>query len=333
MIKNHRKNPKLYHALLSVALVFTFVLSVNAISAQHADALYFISEADAAQEAAAPLAARVVVSGSPDAQVRFSPGQAVCITSGSETLHTEAYGGEGVLSLLSRHGITPSPLEMVHVDLSGEEVLVELTAEFTCYETAVESVAYTTLTIPDHDRPKGEIEIVQAGQAGTREVVYELYYADGELVSRQAVEEHNSTAVPEILYLGTLVEEPAPGDTIRSVRTNEDGSGYLLMASGDSLHFTGSMAVQCTAYTTGHGGVGTVTYTGTTVRRGCVAVDKNVIPLGTNMFIATESGSYTYGMARAEDTGVRGAKIDLYMDSYEECIAFGRRNSVAYFLD
>ena len=49
------------------------------------------------------------------------------------------------------------------------------------------------------------------------------------------------------------------------------------------------------------------------------------------MFIT--SGSYTYGMAHAEDTGVRGAKIDLFMDTYNECIQFGRRKSVAYFLD
>ena len=78
-------------------------------------------------------------------------------------------------------------------------------------------------------------------------------------------------------------------------------------------------------------GVGTITATGTTVAHGCVAVDKSVIPLGTTMFIT--SGSYTYGMAHAEDTGVRGAKIDLFMDTYDECIQFGRRNSVAYFLD
>ena len=33
------------------------------------------------------------------------------------------------------------------------------------------------------------------------------------------------------------------------------------------------------------------------------------------MFIT--SGSYTYGMSHAEDTGVRGAKIDLFMDTYD----------------
>lgn len=87
------------------------------------------------------------------------------------------------------------------------------------------------------------------------------------------------------------------GDTIASVVKNSDGSGYLLMQSGDALHFTGSMEVKCTAYTTGYDGVGTRTATGTTVAHGCVAVDKSVIPLGTTMFIT--SGSYTYGMAHA----------------------------------
>lgn len=145
------------------------------------------------------------------------------------------------------------------------------------------------------------------------------------------VAEQNNTSVTEYAYVGTLVKETQAGDTIASVVKNSDGSGYLLMQSGDALHFTGSMEVKCTAYTTGYDGVGTITATGTTVAHGCVAVDKSVIPLGTTMFIT--SGSYTYGMAHAEDTGVRGAKIDLFMDTYNECIQFGRRNSVAYFLD
>ena len=120
---------------------------------------------------------------------------------------------------------------------------------------------------------------------------------------------------------------------VKSVVTESDGSGYLLMKSGDSVHFSGSMKVTCTAYTAGYGGVGTRTATGTTVHVGTVAVDKKVIPLGTEMFIVGSSG-YTYGNAVAEDTGVRGAAIDLYMNSYQECKQFGRqKNSTVYFLD
>ena len=42
---------------------------------------------------------------------------------------------------------------------------------------------------------------------------------------------------------------------------------------------------------------------------------------------------YTYGFAIAEDTGVRGNIIDLYMNSYNECIQFGVRDCTVYVLD
>ena len=234
-------------------------------------------------------------------------------------------------ALLKRMGISVGPMEMVKVDVSEPEIFIEIAASFTYYETLTEPAEHATVYTESYKVPKGETQVWQQGMDGTREVVYEVVYADGELVSRQAVAEQNNTSVTEYAYVGTLVKEAQAGDTIASVVKNSDGSGYLLMQSGDALHFTDSMEVKCTAYTTGYDGVGTITATGTTVAHGCVAVDKSVIPLGTTMFIT--SGSYTYGMAHAEDTGVRGAKIDLFMDTYDECIQFGRRNSVAYFLD
>ena len=87
-----------------------------------------------------------------------------------------------------------------------------------------------------------------------------------------------------------------------------------------------------TAYTAGHGGADTVTATGTVVRMGTVAVDKRVIPLGTKMYIVTNDG-LVYGMAVAEDTGVRGNTVDLYYDTYQQCINFGRRSCTVYILE
>ena len=113
-----------------------------------------------------------------------------------------------------------------------------------------------------------------------------------------------------------------------------DGSGVLTFASGATMKFSQARTMKCTAYTAGHDGVGTRTATGTTVHRGTVAVDQRYIPLGTRMFIVTEKGSYVYGMAKAEDTGMRGDnKLDLYMDSYNECVSFGRRNCKVYILN
>ena len=86
-----------------------------------------------------------------------------------------------------------------------------------------------------------------------------------------------------------------------------------------------------TAYTAGYGGADHCTATGTTVRVGTVAVDKRVIPLGTKMYIVTNDG-IVYGTAVAEDTGVRGDKVDLYFETYQQCINFGRRGCTVYIL-
>ena len=109
------------------------------------------------------------------------------------------------------------------------------------------------------------------------------------------------------------------------------GGRVVLVAAGKAAWQMAHAAVEALGRV--DGGVGTRTATGTTVHVGTVAVDKKVIPLGTEMFIVGSSG-YTYGNAVAEDTGVRGAAIDLYMNSYQECKQFGRqKNSTVYFLD
>ena len=83
----------------------------------------------------------------------------------------------------------------------------------------------------------------------------------------------------------------------------------------------------------GYGGADYCTATGTAVRVGTVAVDKQVIPLGTRMYIVSEKGDVVYGMAVAEDTGVHGNRIDLYYNTYQECINFGRRTCSVYILE
>lgn len=334
MLANRKKR---FWQVLFAMLLFP-VLLVDTVPALRASAVYLITDGEvtAAVETGEELTAdRLIVVGAADgsAELRFEGGHKVTVTHGENVQYATTRSNETAAALLKRMDIAVGAMELVKIDVSEPEIRIEIASSFTYYETCTESAPHTTVYTENVSIPKGETQVWQQGLDGTREVVYEVIYADGEPVSRQAVSERNNTSVTEYAYVGTLVREAQPGDTIASVVKNADGSGYLVMASGDSLHFTGSMEVKCTAYTTGHDGVGTITATGTTVERGCVAVDKKVIPLGTRMFITTASGSYTYGMAHAEDTGVRGAKIDLYMDTYDECIQFGRRNSIAYFLD
>jgi 3D (Asp-Asp-Asp) domain-containing protein len=64
-----------------------------------------------------------------------------------------------------------------------------------------------------------------------------------------------------------------------------------------------------------------ITFTGTKVRPGVAAVDPEVIPLGSVLFVPG------YGYARAEDTGgaIKGNRIDLYFEDREEAFRWGKK--------
>ncbi|HWS85532.1 MAG TPA: 3D domain-containing protein [Pyrinomonadaceae bacterium] len=66
------------------------------------------------------------------------------------------------------------------------------------------------------------------------------------------------------------------------------------------------------------------TASGAGVRRGIIAADRRVLPLGTR--VRLEAGSYS-GEYVVADTGgaVRGRKIDIWMPHTSEAMRFGRR--------
>ena len=86
--------------------------------------------------------------------------------------------------------------------------------------------------------------------------------------------------------------------------------------------------MEATAYTGDEPGCTGYTATGRRLERGMVAVDPDVIPLGSQLYIEG------YGYATAEDTGgaIIGDRIDLAMDSIGEANEFGVRNVVVYVL-
>ena len=87
------------------------------------------------------------------------------------------------------------------------------------------------------------------------------------------------------------------------------------------------IVAEATAYTWGAGASG-ATSLGLTPKRGIVAVDPRKIPYYTKMYIPG------YGFAIAGDTGgaINGHRVDLFMDTLNECYQWGRRDVEVYIL-
>ena len=340
----HRLQGKNHHRLVplfALAVVLGASLSVTT----HANALYILTGVEDSaivldgSEKAPDLGSRMIytASGRSGFDVTLTSGQQVVVQRDGQTL-TARCKRETISQLLDRMGITLSPLEMVAVDLSGEEVVLTISEDITYYDRVSEPATFETVRVANPDMLEGEEKVVQEGADGVRTSVYEVVWSNGQQVSRQFVEELDSTAVDKIVEYGTAKPQPAastPSGSVsvikNNVSKNSDGSGTLTLSSGEKLNFSAAKTMTATAYTAGHDGVGYTTATGTTVRVGTVAVDRKVIPLGTRMFIVTNDG-IVYGMAVAEDTGVRGNKVDLYHNTYRECIEFGRRSCTVYLL-
>ncbi len=65
------------------------------------------------------------------------------------------------------------------------------------------------------------------------------------------------------------------------------------------------------------------------MRHGIIAVDPDIIPLGTHVYIPG------YGDAVAEDVGgaIHGHRIDVAFDTRAEALAFGRQDIEIYIRD
>lgn len=110
---------------------------------------------------------------------------------------------ESVSSLLSRLHIYPSPLEMIGVKLSESGVEVNVASELTYYDYVTETAPFATQRVANPEMLEGEEKVVQEGADGVRSSVYEVVWSNGAQLSRQFVEELDTTAVDRIVEYGT----------------------------------------------------------------------------------------------------------------------------------
>ncbi len=169
-------------------------------------------------------------------------------------------------------------------------------------------IPFETVTKDSIYVKKGTTKTTVKGENGIQREVRSNTYVDGELIS-------------SVVTSNSLVKAPV-------TKTVERGVGGTI----GGYEFSYCMDMKSTAYTYFENSRN-ITATGVPVGYGKVAVDKNVIPLGTKMYITSANGKYVYGYAVAADTGVRGNIIDLFYETYEECINWGRRKIKVYILE
>lgn len=198
-------------------------------------------------------------------------------------------------------------------------------------EVQVEVIEYATKYREDDEQLVGYTETVVDGEEGEVETTFRHVYIDGELVSSDVIDEDITEPVDEIIVIGTM-EEPVYESAVPAGQTS--GSADVeLDENGIPVNYVDVLAGKATAYSAA---AGARTSTGKTAQVGYVAVDPNVIPYGTELYIVSADGTKTYGYAVAEDTGgaMRSGRVlvDLYMDTESECYSWGRRDVNVYIL-
>ncbi len=186
-------------------------------------------------------------------------------------------------------------------------------------------VPHSVTRCNDPSLPLGQERVLTQGTDGELLCTATVTYKNGVETGREVLSRKMTQApVAEVIAHGTAEAE----------KTIQIADGFITLPSGEVLTYTGTDTIRATAYTHTDKGCDMTTSTGTIVHWGTVAVDPRYIPYGTRMFIVAASGSFTYGIAVAEDCGgdIKGDRMDLYMPTYEQCMEFGRRVCTIYYL-
>ena len=264
-----------------------------------------------------------------DAQLVLREGQTVSVRADGQT-HTTVSRHETVANLLRRLELEVDKDEMVVLDISSQTPSIAIRRVYYYDWQQDIPLAYETEYVKDPLMKKGEEEEVQAGSMGNLQQTYRNLYREGRLSATELVNEVVTEPVTQIIEQGTRVQEVSRDDRIEKVVYNADGSGYLLFKSGDTMTFRERVTCSATAYS-----IGSWTASGLPTKVGHIAVDPKVFPYHTRFYIYTNDGYLVYGNAVAADCGsaIKGYKIDLWFETFDEACWFGRRDCTVFVLN
>ncbi|OQA14935.1 MAG: Cell wall-binding protein YocH precursor [Firmicutes bacterium ADurb.Bin356] len=245
----------------------------------------------------------------------------VAVTSGGKVTLLEMRGGTVGEALLlagidydAEDELTRLPFEDVEPGMRIRHIDIQKK-----YETVTKPIAFKEQVIRDNSRykpPYQEAVIKTEGEDGEKLVVRELVYKDGELASREVMNQLIlKDAVDRVVLVGTK--------TKYQTGLTGDEREWRPAPKKEQVRETIQIS-EITAYT--H--TGRRTATGRWPKIGYVAVNTNLIPYGTKLYIPG------YGYCVAQDTGAFGAhksdknQIDVFMNTKRECLKWGRKYNV-----
>ncbi len=225
--------------------------------------------------------------------------------------------GKTVGDVLKEQGITLKPQDVVVPDVSSP-VTEGMEIDLGLVERQVRDVKKKIMAMVHTDYTDtlnaGEIIDIERGQDGEEEQQIESYYLDGEKAFEKVL--NSKVLIPakdaKVLEGTSLRQKLYPLKKRARVRK------IVIMEA--TAYYPGPEDTW--PYASG------TTASGLKAGYGVVAVDTRFIHLKTPLYIE----GYGYAIAADRGGAIKGKKIDLCYDTYEEAVHFGRKNVKVYIL-
>lgn len=256
--------------------------------------------------------------------VKIYKGKKLSITADGKTDSVYVPNGN-VCDVLAELGYKLSDDDILNVDRNSNiEDADKIVIKRVTYknETETQSVNFETVKKNSKDVELGKTKVQTEGKKGEALVTKMCKYIDGKKVSSETVDTKiTKEPVDKVVLMGTKgsnVSNPA---------------GTFTDMNGNTVAYSSVVTGSGTAYAAP---AGSLTATGVTAYHGGVAVNPNIIPYGSKLYIVSTDGSFVYGYATAVDTGgalmAGTAIVDCFYNTYDECVNFGRRNVNVYIV-
>ncbi|MEC0606363.1 LysM peptidoglycan-binding domain-containing protein [Bacillus inaquosorum] len=146
----------------------------------------------------------------------------------------------------------------------------------------------------------------------------------GQATAANTVTENAQTSAPQTAPKQEAVQKEQPKqETKAEAETSVNTEEKAVQSNTNNQEASKELTVTATAYTANDGGISGVTATGIDLNKNpnakVIAVDPNVIPLGSKVYVEG------YGEATAADTGgaIKGNKIDVFVPNKSDASNWG----------